>query len=92
MYTVYILTRLFVVDSEAIADSKSVQGAVLPKRMLNKSREVRGVGGIEAARVNPSRNVSQDIGATSRAIASGSIGMTSVKSSENSGPMKEVMD
>jgi len=81
-YTIYIFTRLRIVNNVAVADVIAVGCAVLPQRVLNKPREILRMRRVKASCIDLRRDTSQDIGATSGLVARRSISMRRIKPSK----------
>ena len=87
-----ILATCRVGNAIAIADVEATFGAVAPYGMLNEPRKYCRKRRIELPRIDMCRDQPQNAGASEWAIASIAVGMVGGKSSQNAGPMEEVVN
>src|SRR5436190_5111471 len=87
-----VVTAASIVDAIAIADIEAGLSAVAPDGVLDEPRKYLWKGRIEGRRVDLAGDAPQNVSAAPGRETTRSVGMISCVSSQNPGPMQEIVD
>src|SRR5436305_12828408 len=85
------LARFSVVNSVTVAQVQAVRGAKAPDCVLHEPWECRGEISIKGAGINAAGNGSDDLGAATRGVTGGAVGVGDTAVLQNAGTVQEIM-